>query len=686
MITSPTAPPTGARSTPTSSARRSRRARLPVVVLVALAVLMGAAMPAGALLTGVDVASWQHPNGAPINWSQVRSAGHSFAFVKATEGTTYRNPYFVGDFAGARDAGLFRGAYHYARPRFPLSSAVDQARYFVATTGTLGGPFDLPAVLDLEETGGLARSDLAQWARLWLAEVERLTGRPPIVYTGYYFWRDQVGSPADIGARNRLWLASYPADPNSTTFRPLVPSGWPTWTFWQYTDRGVVPGISGLADLNRYCCDAGNLAALAGGAVGAGNPFGNLEVVTRLPGGARVQGWTIDPDTTSPVGVHFYVDGRWAGQTTAGSSRLDVGNAYPGFGNNHGMSTTLSVGSGARQLCAYAINVGPGSTNPLLGCASLAANPVGNLESVAVSPEGSVTAQGWALDADVAEPLAVHLYVDGRWGTGTTVPVARPDVQVAYPGIGPNQGFSAVLPELSTGRHEVCAYALNAGPGTANGDLGCRVVDVPVTAPLGAFQGIEGVPGGARVRGWAIDFDTPDPIAVHFYANGRWAGATAADGPSPDVSAFFGLGTGRGFDATLAIGTGRQTVCAYAINVGRGSTNPLLGCRTIDRPPGPIGNLEQANRFGNTVRLSGWALDPDTADPIAVHVYVNGAWGGSATASGYRPDVGGAFPAYGAAHGFSIDVAVPPGANQVCVYLIDATAGSPNPLLRCRTV
>ena len=31
--------------------------------------------------TGPDVASWQHPNGAPIDWGQVRAAGHDFAFA-----------------------------------------------------------------------------------------------------------------------------------------------------------------------------------------------------------------------------------------------------------------------------------------------------------------------------------------------------------------------------------------------------------------------------------------------------------------------------------------------------------------------------------------------------------------------------------------------------------------------------
>ncbi|HBU02156.1 MAG TPA: hypothetical protein DEB20_06395, partial [Acidimicrobiaceae bacterium] len=44
------------------------------------------ATPASAVITGIDVASYQHPNGAPINWQQVAGAGHKFAYVKASEG------------------------------------------------------------------------------------------------------------------------------------------------------------------------------------------------------------------------------------------------------------------------------------------------------------------------------------------------------------------------------------------------------------------------------------------------------------------------------------------------------------------------------------------------------------------------------------------------------------------------
>ncbi len=50
-----------------------------------------------------------------------------------------------------------------------------------------------------------------------------------------------------------------------------------------------------------------------------------------------------------------------------------------------------------------------------------------------------------------------------------------------------------------------------------------------------------------------------------------------------------------------------------------------------------------------------------------------------------RPDVGGAFPAYGANHGFTGTVPLPSGAHQVCVYVINLGWGG-NQLISCRNV
>lgn len=65
---------------------------------------------------GLDVASYQHPGGASINWHEVASDGYKFVFIKATEGTYYVNPYYSSDRKSAEKNGLKVGAYAFAVP------------------------------------------------------------------------------------------------------------------------------------------------------------------------------------------------------------------------------------------------------------------------------------------------------------------------------------------------------------------------------------------------------------------------------------------------------------------------------------------------------------------------------------------------------------------------------------------
>jgi hypothetical protein len=61
---------------------------------------------------GTDVSGWQ----TNVNWTTVKNAGVVFAWTKATQGTDFNNPYFTSQEAGAKSAGIYIGAYHYATP------------------------------------------------------------------------------------------------------------------------------------------------------------------------------------------------------------------------------------------------------------------------------------------------------------------------------------------------------------------------------------------------------------------------------------------------------------------------------------------------------------------------------------------------------------------------------------------
>ena len=212
----------------------------------------------------------------------------------------------------------------------------------------------------------------------------------------------------------------------------------------------------------------------------AGDPVGNHERVVPAPGGLRTTGWAIDPDSTSPVATHVYVDGRYAGQSTASKRRPDVGRAFPLMGSDHGLETVVPAAGGSRDVCVYAINVGPGGSNPLVGCREVAAlgnHPIGSLDSV-TGGNGSARVTGWTLDPDVAGSIPVHVYVDGRYRGSAVASGPRPDVRAAFPGWDAQRGFTTTVGGLSRGRHDVCVYAIGAGPGGTNPLLRCQPVTV----------------------------------------------------------------------------------------------------------------------------------------------------------------------------------------------------------------
>ena len=191
---------------------------------------------AAAAVRGPDVASYQHPHGHAIKWSSVRADGVQFAFVKASEGIGYTNPYFAGDFAALGSLKMVRGAYHYARPWAGAANAVAQARHFVAVTGTLRAGGDLPPVLDLERSGRSKAAALIEWTRAYLNEVARLTGRAPMIYTYPAFWRSSMGNTTAFKG-SRLWIATWGP-------KAQLVGGWTKYTFWQYTSKARLSGIS----------------------------------------------------------------------------------------------------------------------------------------------------------------------------------------------------------------------------------------------------------------------------------------------------------------------------------------------------------------------------------------------------------------------------------------------------------
>ncbi|KAG8904417.1 hypothetical protein FRB99_001796 [Tulasnella sp. 403] len=226
------------------------------VLSLALAALVSAAptteLAKRAQPEGVDVASYQ----GNVNWG---SLGVDFAYIKATEGTGYTNPYFASQYNGAYNAGLIRGAYHFARP--DISSGATQANYFLAHGG--GWSADgktLPGALDIEYNPygatcyGLSASAMVSWIHDFANTYQSKTSRYPVIYTTTDWWTTCTGNNSGFGTTSPLWIARYASSVGT------LPAGWSYHTFWQYTSTGA-----GVGDHDRFNGDLAGLKRLASG-------------------------------------------------------------------------------------------------------------------------------------------------------------------------------------------------------------------------------------------------------------------------------------------------------------------------------------------------------------------------------------------------------------------------------------
>ena len=203
----------------------------------------------GTTLPGVDVSKWQ----GAIDWNAVAGAGIVYAFMRVSHGVNTLDEYFDDNWAQARAAGIKAGVYQYFEPG---QDVIAQADILLDRMGPLG-PDDLPPVLDVESTTGLGPAAVAAAVGQWMDHVEAAIGAKPIIYTGRYFWQDNVAS-AEF-SDYPLWIAHY------TTGCPNLPSQWSDWVFHQYTSTGSVAGISGNVDRDNF---NGDLAGLLSFGVG----------------------------------------------------------------------------------------------------------------------------------------------------------------------------------------------------------------------------------------------------------------------------------------------------------------------------------------------------------------------------------------------------------------------------------
>ena len=183
-------------------------------------------------IRGIDVSHHQ----GDIDWNAVKGSEIRFAYIKATEGASFKDAKFAENWRNGRAAGLAVGAYHFFT--FETSGEL-QASNFIAEVPVI--PDALPPAVDLEFSGynknrrPSGEAFQTEFASFWDAIVTRY-GKVPVVYTTPDFQKQYLKEmPIE-----RLWIREVIVVP---------PSGW---TLWQFSPRGRVRGIPTFVDLNAF--------------------------------------------------------------------------------------------------------------------------------------------------------------------------------------------------------------------------------------------------------------------------------------------------------------------------------------------------------------------------------------------------------------------------------------------------
>lgn len=205
------------------------------------------------MLTGIDISNYQ----AGISQSVLSQA--DVVIIKATEGTTFRDPHTADHFMKALREGKKIGIYHFARPG---TTAAMQAQYMLDYMAELELTPDF-YVLDFEDES-LVHDEA--WAKAFLDYTAETSKLPVWFYC--YVAPLKAYKYKSIRPHYKFWLAGYYlgyqqvqgfTPPMSLDeyilFNDINTSGI-DFAGWQFTPTGRLPGYAGDLDLNIFFEDA----------------------------------------------------------------------------------------------------------------------------------------------------------------------------------------------------------------------------------------------------------------------------------------------------------------------------------------------------------------------------------------------------------------------------------------------
>jgi lysozyme len=186
-----------------------------------------------------DFSHWNAPD-----FALLKNGGLIGVILKATQGTSYKDPTFTSRAMLASSLGLLVGAYHFADGSDPQT----QANFFCRET--VGIPL---LGIDIEENSTNASTVTVPQAAEIVSYVHGITAKLPLCYIGRYGPdKRATGLPNTILSRCPLWLPEYGTN-------PITPPGFGTPMLWQWQsvpyDRNRFNGTE--AELRAFWNGAG---------------------------------------------------------------------------------------------------------------------------------------------------------------------------------------------------------------------------------------------------------------------------------------------------------------------------------------------------------------------------------------------------------------------------------------------
>jgi len=303
------------------------------------------------------------------------------------------------------------------------------------------------------------------------------------------------------------------------------------------------------------------------------SPRGGVDAAVQSNGKLRITGWGFDPDAATAAATALVkVDGT-VHQITAATDRPDIAKRYPTAGSKHGFAVAYTLAEGTHTVCVTVRNVQFGS-DLVLPCRSVTLNFTPTARTTALlALRTGLRIKGWATDPDTTNAISVRVSLDGK--TVRTVAAARPDK--THDG----HGFRTDIVTHS-GRHTVCAVALNALYGTHDSPAACASITLALN-PLGAFDTLARATGSTNlaVTGWGWDPDSTTASTIVATVDGQAAPSLKTGTTRTDIAAKYPTaGKTRGFSGVLVANDGEHTVCLTVRNVS-GGIDLNLGCKLI---------------------------------------------------------------------------------------------------------